>query len=221
MRVLKVTDPNDGSPPPPPPPPPANYKKITIDFDSMPSNTGGEIPTEDGTFPEKEWETLGMIVESKRGKARLLDSFAVRNEMSSLGSPNQKCPTTPTGPGQGKGGEPGKEGENCVPQNMILYIQKGKNDKLEEGKGTIILKFDDSVHSVDEVKLLDVGDGTKLKVVTSAGGRNKDEQKIDVKSKGENAVQPIAINKEGVDKVEINLKSGGAVTSISFTVIVA
>lgn len=47
-------------------------------------------------------------------------------------SPNIQC--APSGPGRGRGGQPGMPGENCIEQGNVLVVQESSVETVPEAR---------------------------------------------------------------------------------------
>ena len=130
-----------------------------------------------------------------------------------MGSPNDKC--NPAGPGIGAGGQPGMEGENCVPQGKALIIQDDADTEVVRpypGGGYINFYFEQPV-TVVSVGLLDINDSNSAVHVYKADGTRVP---LKVPRLGRNSFQNFMINVMDVTKIHVFLKGTGAVTDLVF-----
>jgi hypothetical protein len=105
-----------------------NYSFIEEDF----SKDSAGNPLTVRNYVKYEWRNkYGMTVIvnntngfAPEGRARIFNTANVTGGAHGLGAPNQKCDIkrNPPFPGQGRGGEPGMPGENCVAQGNVLII---------------------------------------------------------------------------------------------------
>lgn len=108
-----------------------------------------------GQCVENEWAELGLTLSASEvpGIPCLLDSSDDGIENTALGSPNELCDEA--GPGQGAGGAPGSEWENCSPQENVLVLRDGN----EGGDGMITFEFGPNVEEVFDIGLLNIDRG--------------------------------------------------------------
>jgi hypothetical protein len=148
-------------------------------------------------------------------KARIFDTSRVsRTGDNDLGSPNIKCPAINgvQGTGNGKYGEPGQPGENCVPQGNVLIIQQkniAEGDYNDNG-GVIQFAFR-SATRVGHVGLMDMDNGKSYLEVTKRSGKT---YRINYTGLGDNSVQLIPVD-DVVKTIKLVMTTGGgAVTEI-------
>lgn len=140
-------------------------------------------------------------------QAMIFDTENPTGDDADLGTPNMAC--DPSGPGEGQGGRPGKEGENCVAQGKALIISEdcdpGNPDDQALG-GTLTLEFNVPTF-VYEIGLIDQEDITTF-VVTKASG---DVITVLGRELGDNSFQAITINQAEVTKIETIFVGSGAI----------
>ena len=193
-----------------------NCHDVMIDFDTLPDGS----PLSGGWWCDYEWfDEYGLILSASGGHLdipRLLSTSDVPNvNYASLahGSPNEKCDLS--GPGIGEGGEPGMQGENCVPQgNVLIIMPEDVDDSVTDG--IITFDFQQSMHFVREIGLMDIhGNDTRVSVVHD-NGVEMDTTVIHISGQGANSVQTVPINLRDVSRLKVHLPQTGAVTFISF-----
>lgn len=190
-----------------------------VDF----SFTDGGNKLEHGDFVSNEWETFGMLLSAIGGFDTRPRLFNTSDTVGSyLGTPNMQCNST--GPGVGLGGEPDGNGPNCQSPGNVLIIQDPDNaypSANTEG-GTITFKFPNLVNiDIDRegvaIGLLNIASKTSITlVVKNKGAGYRKLPPFDVPILGNNSFQVVPINEKRVRKIQVNLSSPGAVTSISF-----
>lgn len=85
-------------------------------------------PVRDG--PGYQLKTFRLGYEPREDASAIFDTSNPPWNDRDLGSPNSKC--VKPGPGLGKGGAPGSEGENCVPLGNVLIAHQGDVLKLRK-----------------------------------------------------------------------------------------
>jgi hypothetical protein len=188
------------------------YTTLGFDTDSVNKklNDGDYVPTNC-------WEAqygMRVSVENANGgyapsqKARIFDS-AKANGDAHLGSPNDKCPGG--GPGNGSGGEPGKLGENCIPQGNVLIIQESNRStpKANSKGGTLLFSFD-SPTRVGHIGVIDIERGAGWLEIQTTDYVNS---KVTFTGQGSNGVQIVPVS-EVVRQIKVVMVGGGAVTEV-------
>ena len=169
---------------------------------------------------KREWDAYGLVLSAAGGRGsrpRLFDTAFVGNDPD-LGSPNEKC--TPSGPGEGEGGEPGSEGENCKFLGNVLIIQTSDEsitipDDNVDG-GSILFEFKSPV-LFESLSLLDMDYASYITILTETdAGEMNELPPIDVELLGDNSFQTVDINVENVKQVIVSFTRSGAVTDIAF-----
>jgi hypothetical protein len=176
-----------------------------------------------GAYVENEWIEYGFTLSAEGGVGtlpRIFDTTSPGGETprkcgdSDLGAPNKYCPGG--GPGDGDGGKPGTEGENCLPQGNALIIQEpGESCPDDNGDGGII-NFNFTATNgqyVYELGLLDVDYEVIVEIgyETSTGFK---EREIVVPLLGDNSYQVLAIDQANVKWIKVKFERSGAITSI-------
>ena len=153
-----------------PTPKPCVNATVTFDVDA----DGNAIAP--GEFVEYEWAKFGLVLSASGGvgdRPRLFDTANPRCEGDTggdpdLGAPNQKC--TPSGPGRGIGGNPGKPGENCDPLGNVLIIQEPDSDHTcpddSRDGGMIVFDFVEPAEIVYAMGFLDIDEPGSTVVVS-------------------------------------------------------
>jgi hypothetical protein len=190
----------------------SDNQDVVLDFDTLPD--GSELIG--GWWCQKEWlDEYGLTLSSSGGyldMPRVLNTWDVANvdyATVEQGSPNSKC----SGPGVGEGGEPGMDGENCIPQGNVLMVMPNDNS------GTVSITFDflHSIHLVQEIGLMNIhGTATRVSVVhdSEMGIQTTNLHAVGL---GKNSVQTQKINLHDVSQITIHLEhADGAITFLSF-----
>ncbi len=204
--------------PPTSPPPTDECIRTIVDF----LTTADGTPIPGGAYVENEWNEFGLTMSSTGGLGSVPRVFNTSDVGVSgsgygdrdLGTPNEKC--TPSGPGEGAGGEPGKPGENCEFQGNVLIIQENNDnpsvpDDNRDG-GMIVFNFDPPATYVYSMGLLDIDEPTSVTIIYD----NNSEVTLTVQQLGDNSFQDFPINIANVNRVTLNLERSGAVTYIDF-----
>ena len=140
-----------------------------------------------------------------------------------LGSPNRNC--AGGGPGFGSGGAPGPNGDNpyqnCNYLGNVLIIQEdnGYEDQPDDNQygGTMSFDFSPVAQEIYEIELLDIDYPVSITVVyMDDNGMMQEKPPLDVPLRGNNSLQKIALNEKNVVQLRLNLRSSGAVSSLSF-----
>ena len=132
--------------------------------------------------------------------------------------PNEKC--TPSGPGEGEGGEPGRDGANCEFLGNVLIVQSSDKtitipDDNVDG-GSILFEFKTPV-LFESLGLLDIDYATSITILTETdSGEMNELPPIAVELLGDNSFQVVGINEVNVKQLRVSFTRSGAVTDISF-----
>ena len=214
------------APPTPSAPTPSECINAMINFNDLPDGTklnGGEyLDVQYKPFYGLEFSSSGGL----RDIPRLFDTAKVGNNTygdPDLGSPNRKCPGG--GPGKGKGGEPGPDGDNpyqnCEYLGNVLIIQEDNGfeeqpDDNQDG-GTVTMDFSPMAEEVYEIGMLDVDYPVSITIVyIDDEGNMQEKPPIDVPVRGNNSNQTVVLNEKNVVQLRLNLKRSGATTFLSF-----
>ena len=191
---------------------------VPVDF----SKTADGKPVKRGDYVGPEWSGLGFTLSSSGGFGNLPRVFDTSDPGTmqlgdpDLGSPNEAC----GGPGKGKGGRPGTEGENCKAVGNALIIQEVNDDMSvpddNADGGSVVFDFDPVAEYVSEIGLLDVDYMTEIKVVYEDGGGKMEEKKIRVPELGDNSVQTLSIDTANVKQLVVTMRRSCAIFSISY-----
>ena len=192
-------------------------RTLRIDFETLPD--GSELPG--GWWCQKEWlDEYGLTLSSSGGyldMPRVLNTWDVANvdyATVEQGSPNSKC----SGPGVGEGGEPGMDGENCVPQGNVLMVMPNM-DANDSSSSTVSITFDflHSIHLVREIGLMNIhGNATRVSVVHDSE-MGIQTTNLHVVGLGKNSVQTRKINLNDVSQITVHFEHvDGAITFLSF-----
>ena len=191
-------------------------RPVVVDFDT--DGAGNEL--EVGEYVQNEWRRAYGLKVTARGrnggytpdsKPRLFDSENP-GSFTQLGTPNKKCPSG--GKGNGNGGHPGKSGENCDRQGLVLIIQDTDTPYCKDtpNGGFITFTFDEP-SAVSSIGLLDINtSATKVYVVKS----DRSRKVIKVPRRGNNSAQTLPIFQTDVVRVIVSLKNNGAITHLTF-----
>ena len=126
-----------------------------------------------------------------------------------LGTPNQIY----GGPGIGSGGA-----SNQQPRGKILIISEDGNSSDPDDHasgGTITLNFDNYVDLI-RVRFLDMDDGSTSAAMKAFRDGTQVGSTRNVGAAGNNSYQSVSFSRSDVNKLEIYLKSSGAVPSIKY-----
>ena len=195
-------------------------KNVLIDFEE--DGSGATLLA--GAYVKYEWlDDYGIVVTASSAgtgytpddRPRLFDTSNPGpnddNGDVDLGSPNQLCNSG--GPGVGNGGVPGSQGENCVPQGLVLVIQESNKLQWDDDRdgGVITFSFDHPVDEVFEIGLMDIDDNeTRIEVTFEEGP----SQIIAVNGLGNNSVQSVTLNVLAATSVRVIFAESGAVTHL-------
>jgi hypothetical protein len=185
-------------------------QQVCIDF----SMSGDGTPLFGGQYVKYEWFTMyGMTIMavsnegtfSPDGSALVFNTSSPEDDLD-LGSPNAKC--TPSGPGVGAGGEPGSQGENCVPQGNVLVVRQCGAPGSEPG-GNITFSFVSPVIELISIGLMDIAEdeNTFLEVKYS----DSSSKVIPLNGDGDNSVQNVTIDEEDVNSLTVSMAGCGAI----------
>ena len=167
-----------------------------------------------------------MVLSASGGvgdRPRLLDSANPRCEGDTggdpdLGAPNKKC--TPSGPGRGVGGNPGKPGENCDPLGNVLIIQEPSSDHTcpddNQDGGMIVFEFVEPAEIVYAMGFLDIDEPGSTVTVSHMTEEGMVSTVLDLPDLGDNSKQILEINIGSVKEIKVTLAGSGAVTFIDF-----
>lgn len=128
-------------------------------------------------------------------------------------SPNIQC--TPSGPGRGRPGQPGQEGENCAPLGNVLIVQEKSVETVPEASiegGMILFSFPEEAERIDFLTLFNV-EGSASSVTVVYDGTQRKE--FAVTGLGRNAVQKVGINLEKVTSILVVFSGPSAVMNMS------
>lgn len=174
---------------------------------------------------EDEYELYGLTLSASGGFGTLPRAFDTANPGDEefgdldLGAPNEEC--SPSGPGEGSGGVPGAEGENCKELGNVLIIQeKNANVLIPDDNadgGMIVFDWDDTpAVVVDEMALLDIDYETKITILYVTPGGNMSQKVIDVPLLGDNSYQVVKIETANVKQIVVTATRSLGIASISF-----
>ncbi len=197
-----------------------------IDFNALPDGTalvsGDYLKDQYKQFYGLEFSAFGGF----RNVPRLFDTARVGTAAygdPDLGSPNQNCPGG--GPGFGSGGAPGPNGDNpyqnCNYLGNVLIIQEdnGYEEQPDDNQygGTMSFDFSPAAQEIYEIELLDIDYAVSIIVVyMDDNGTMQEKSPLEVPLRGNNSLQKIALNEKNVVQLRLNLRSSGAVSSLSF-----
>jgi hypothetical protein len=143
------------------------------------------------------------------GKARIFDSSNPTGNDWDLGTPNEKCPGG--GPGKGTGGEPGKRGENCIPEgNLIIIQESNKAEADDNGDGGVMAFSFDSPTRIGHIGIIDNKSGLNSLEVLTADGKTSVLQFM---SYGDNSAQLLHVDLV-VMKMRVIIISSGGISEI-------
>ena len=179
-------------------------------------------PIAPGKYVQNEWASFGLSLSATGGEGstpRLFDTANPGSEDTcgdeDLGAPNEAC--TPSGPGVGEGGAPGKAGENCSPLGNVLIVQEPNAPCPDDNKdgGVIVFDFFSPAQYVYEMTFLDVDDETTVEVIheTDSGLAST---VFNLQLLGNNSKEVLEINLENVRQILVTFSRSGAVASIDF-----
>lgn len=176
-----------------------------------------------GHYVKDQWySTYGLTITASsenggytpNGNARILDTATPETDRD-LGSPNDKCPGN-AGPGRGRGGEPGQPGANCVYQGNVLIIQESNTPDPDDNAygGNLTFTFQNPA-TVFTMGLMDIDSGERDFVyVQKQGGQHVGPRRI--YGLGDNSVQTVSVQEEGVSTLTLELENSGAVRFVCF-----
>jgi hypothetical protein len=187
---------------------------VVIDFNT--DGKGNKLTNKN--YVRDEWHSafgMKVTVEDAKGgyaplkKARIFDSSKPTGYDWDLGTPNHKCPGG--GPGIGIGGEPGKPGENCIPQGNLLIVQESnKYDADDNLYGGVIAFTFDSPTRIGHLGILDMEYGRSWLEILTVDDRTL---KLNFTGFGENSAQLIHVDFL-VKRMKVVMTEAGAVTEI-------
>ncbi len=147
--------------------------------------------------------------------AHIFDTATLKMADPDLGSLNQACPGG--GPGVGKGGMPGKAGENCKPQGNVVIIQEMDKEEVDDNGllgGTLKFTFQSPVTAWMMTMLdIDTPDEAVLEINKVDGSTIC---LLDVCGSGDNSVDEIELNDGDIASIVVELRCSGAVSEICF-----
>ncbi|APZ93100.1 putative Ig domain-containing protein [Fuerstiella marisgermanici] len=128
-----------------------------------------------------------------------------------LGTPNSRF----GGPGIGNGGKSGRWKNDVARENILIISEDGDSQDPDDRArgGRLILTFDTPT-AIDEIGLLDVDSGRNTIYLYDAAGRRI--SKVNIPRRGDNSHQVLALNAEGVSRLELVLCGSGAITDLIF-----
>ncbi len=135
-----------------------------------------------------------------------------------LGTPNHDF----GGPGIGHGGREGHPGENAVAEGNLLIIAEdivdNNNDDLvddpddEAHGGTMFFEFDEPTR-IESIKLVDIQSSAES-IISTFDDQDDLISEIEVDGLGNNSVQTITVQDDGVARLEIFMKHSGGVARV-------
>lgn len=175
-----------------------------------------------GDYVKSDWEAWGMTITAAsigggytpNGMARIFNTATPNTADPDLGSPNKACPGG--GPGVGKGGKPGKPGENCKPQGNVVIIQETNEDEVDDSAsgGTLKFAFQSPV-TVWNMTLMDIDTPDEAVLeLNKVGG--KSIRLLDVGGSGDNSVDEVELKEKDVASLVVEFRRSGAVSEICF-----
>lgn len=141
------------------------------------------------------------------GEAWIFDSGNPTGGDIDLGSPNADF----NGPGIGNGGGAGSAGEHNVAQGNVLIVQENNNTPDDARGGSLTFTFD-APASVNSMTMLDIDENGTDIIVNMVSGTAT----IQVPNLGDNSLQTVPINLDGVLSIEVDFRGSGAVSDLSF-----
>lgn len=170
-----------------------------------------------GQIIDTEWAAWGVHVTTNSPTshpAMIFNSANPSGGDSDLGTPNEAY----GGPGVGSGGGPTMPGFNNTPLGKVLIVAENSNaanpDDSANG-GTLIFTFDYAV-SIDDIRVLDIDDTSAAGTVKIYGDTSGTTLLATSKMHGlgDNSVQTVPVNGDGVRRMEVKFPKGGAIASI-------
>lgn len=185
-----------------------------IDFETTP---GGAALTA-GTVLAGQFSSRGIHVSSHdpvNHPPMVFDSSNPTGHDYDLGTPNSQF----GGPGIGNGGKSGRWKNDQSRGNILIISEDPADDIGADGPddnargGKLILTFDTPT-AIEAIGLLDIDSGhNTIDLFNAAGVRIS---QTNVPRRGNNSYQEIALDAEGVSRLELNLAGSGAITEILF-----
>ncbi len=137
-----------------------------------------------------------------------------------LGTPNEDF----GGPGIGDGGAEGEEGENSISRGMALIIAENDadaddNDLIdvpddEASGGTVTFTFDTLVHVESLILIDNDSGGSNVKLYD---GSNNPFSVITPSNTGDNSIQEVVVDRDGVLRMEVKLSGAAAIDDLCVT----
>jgi outer membrane biosynthesis protein TonB len=209
LPTTVTPDPTD----PPEPTEPPNVCSWVLDFET--DALGNDLAR--GVIIDNEWAPFGIHITTNdptKHPAMIFDSAKPTGYDVDLGTPNQDF----GGPGRGYGGGEGQPGENRWPLgNILILTEDGDQSDPDDyyAGGTFIFTFDEPA-KLHTVQLVDI-DTNETTVRISAYDQAGNKLGVfKAQPYGNNSVQVIPIDLDGVSKLEVHLQSSGAIAAISF-----
>lgn len=206
-----------------------NNQCVVIDFETDPR--GANIYK--GQPIDDEYSLWGVTISAENnshdGKPDLAIAFDSANPTGGdydLGTPNNDFGG---GPGIGSGGEAGKPGENSEALDNVLIIAENDRDRKptyrgdgyidrpdDEGRGgTITFTFDEPTY-VEGLTLVDI-DGNEKSANVKLYGESGLLLSQNASAYGNNSVENILLDTDGVTSLEVFLKRSGAIDNLCVT----
>jgi hypothetical protein len=177
---------------------------INLDFQTA----GNGTALTEGDLVGFDWyDKYGIVIRavSDLSDSRSIQIFNSANpgKQSSLGTPNEDCPSS--GPGVGHPGSQGMPFSNCIEQGNLLVMGESATADV-----SLFIHFANPL-KLDHVTLLDINvDGASI-IVTKRTGK---QTKISIPVLGRNALQKVKIGLFDVIQLEIMKIGSGALVDI-------
>ena len=183
-----------------------------VDFDFETDGNGNALHK--GQIIDGEFSAFGITVTTNdpaNHPAMIFDSSAPTGGDTDLGTPNQDF----GGPGVGAGGRAGTAGENAASLGKVLIISEDRDQSDPDdnaGGGEIIFTFANPVF-IGTVGILDIdeGWGGSIKAFDASNSLIKEVAMQDL---GNNSVQTVSVNADGVSKLKVFFPGSGAISSL-------
>jgi len=183
---------------------------LNIDFETAADGA----PLSSGDVIAEQFAAMGIHITSHnpaKYPPMIFDSSNPTGGDRDLGTPNSKF----GGPGIGNGGKSGRWKNDVARENILIISEDGDSQDPDDRArgGKLILTFDTPT-AIDEIGLLDVDSGRNTIYLYDAAGRRI--SKVNIPRRGDNSHQVLALNAEGVSRLELVLCGSGAITDLIF-----
>lgn len=167
-----------------------------------------------GDVIAEQFASLGIHItthDPARYPAMIFDSSNPTGRDYDLGTPNQKY----GGPGIGNGGKSGRWRNDVAENNILIISEDGDSSDPDDRSrgGTLIFTFDTPT-DIDDIRMLDVDSGRNTITFYNAAGQKIGSRNIP--RRGNNSIQTLNLNVQGVSRMEVKLCGSGAITDLTF-----